>query len=165
MPRARHLSRVAPWCCMRTHSLFISVKLSSRKSRASWIDPPSPSYSLPVSGSSPRDTCQHSRQQTDVKSGSDSVTGRVQHLLQGIQASRAAQQPACCAFDDEAAAKDSREGQEVSDSSDQLCRQALLGTSGRRQALQKLLCRASTCLGHSFPTQRHALIHHPMAQV
>ena len=52
-----HLSFGEPWCCMRTQSLFISVKLSSRNSSASLMCPPSPSYSDPVSGSSPRDTC------------------------------------------------------------------------------------------------------------
>mmetsp|Transcript_23312 Transcript_23312/g.58511 ORF Transcript_23312/g.58511 Transcript_23312/m.58511 type:complete len:203 (-) Transcript_23312:599-1207(-) len=54
----RSLSRMAPWCCMRTHSLFISVKLRTTKSTASVTSPPaSPSYAEPMSGSLSRVTC------------------------------------------------------------------------------------------------------------
>mmetsp|Transcript_82963 Transcript_82963/g.165621 ORF Transcript_82963/g.165621 Transcript_82963/m.165621 type:complete len:217 (-) Transcript_82963:517-1167(-) len=44
-------SFTGPWCCRRTHSLFISPKLASKKATASATVPPSPSYSEPVSGS------------------------------------------------------------------------------------------------------------------
>ena len=48
----RSLSRLPPPCCIRTHSLFISVKFWRTNSTASLTSPPDPSYSLPVSGSS-----------------------------------------------------------------------------------------------------------------
>ena len=51
------LSLEAPWCCMRTQSLFISVKFTSRNSMASLMEPPSPSNSDPTSGSNPLETC------------------------------------------------------------------------------------------------------------
>mmetsp|Transcript_33662 Transcript_33662/g.79876 ORF Transcript_33662/g.79876 Transcript_33662/m.79876 type:complete len:264 (-) Transcript_33662:699-1490(-) len=54
----RSFSCMAPWCCIRTHSLFISVKLRTTKSMASLTLPPSgPSYGDPVSGSLSRETC------------------------------------------------------------------------------------------------------------
>lgn len=52
-----NLSLALPWCCIRTHNLFISVKFISRNSIASLMLPPSPSNSDPVSGKRPRDTC------------------------------------------------------------------------------------------------------------
>mmetsp|Transcript_7040 Transcript_7040/g.29997 ORF Transcript_7040/g.29997 Transcript_7040/m.29997 type:complete len:218 (+) Transcript_7040:1402-2055(+) len=48
----RSTSRAGPPCCMRTHSLFISVKFCSTKSTASRVSPPSPSNGEPASGRS-----------------------------------------------------------------------------------------------------------------
>ena len=82
---------------MRTHSLFISVKLRSRNSSASFMLPPSPSYSEPVSGRSPRDTCANASSNAEAlpqesrhggllfsKLDMHSVTANISRLWRGL---------------------------------------------------------------------------------